>query len=99
MTYPLHTKWKQTIKIRGEWGNSGIYLENNDLTQGEHAGTHMDAPSHFIKGGRRMHEIPLEEFSGPAVVVDIAEQASKDRDARWGARKIIRDNFVSISTP
>lgn len=33
VTFPLHTKWKQTIKNRGNWGDTDIYLENNDLTQ------------------------------------------------------------------
>jgi kynurenine formamidase len=50
-------------------------LENNDIEQGEHAGTHMDAPAHFIKGKWRIHQIPMEKFAGPAVVVDITEKA------------------------
>jgi len=75
VTYPLHTKFKLTIKLRGQWGNSGLYVENNDIEQGEHAGTHIDAPAHFIKGGWRVHQIPLEKFSGPAVVIDITEKA------------------------
>ncbi len=44
-------------------------------------GTHMDAPSHFIKGSWRLHEIPMERFSGPAVVVDISARAERDADA------------------
>lgn len=36
-----------------------------------HAGTHVDAPSHMLKGGKDIHDIPLQAFIGPAVVADI----------------------------
>ena len=46
----------------------------------EHTGTHMDAPAHFSKGGKYMHEIPMENLMGPAVVIDIKEQAKTNKD-------------------
>jgi len=73
VTHPLHTPYKMTIKLRGEVGD--LYVENNDLEQGEHAGTHIDAPAHFARGNYRMHQIPLRQFAGPAVVIDITERA------------------------
>lgn len=33
-----------------------------------HNGTHIDAPLHFIPGGKSVDLIPLEKFSGPAFV-------------------------------
>jgi arylformamidase len=36
-----------------------------------HAGSHVDAPEHFVKGGKQIHELPLETFIGPAVVADV----------------------------
>jgi len=36
-----------------------------------HAGSHVDAPEHFVKGGRQIHELPLDMFIGPAVVADV----------------------------
>jgi arylformamidase len=36
-----------------------------------HAGSHVDAPEHFVKGGKQIHELPLEMFIGPAVVADV----------------------------
>ncbi len=42
----------------------------------------MDAPAHFIRGLWRIHQIPLGRFSGQAVVIDISEEAEKDKDAR-----------------
>jgi len=36
-----------------------------------HAGSHVDAPEHFVKGGKQIHELTLETFYGPAVVADV----------------------------
>lgn len=36
-----------------------------------HAGTHMDAPLHFVDGGKTIDTIPLETVIGPARVVDV----------------------------
>ena len=36
-----------------------------------HAGSHVDAPEHMVKGGKQLHELPLELFAGDAVVADL----------------------------
>ena len=41
-----------------------------------HAGTHMDAPRHFIKGGQSLNEMPLDATVGPAWVIKIADPVS-----------------------
>ena len=35
-----------------------------------HNGTHIDAPCHFIKGGKAVDEIDAEVFVGPAYVAE-----------------------------
>jgi arylformamidase len=42
------------------------------IEMGSHTGTHIDAPFHFVEGGRRLEEIPIEELVGPATVIQIA---------------------------
>jgi len=42
------------------------------IEMGSHTGTHIDAPYHFVEGGRRLESIPLDELVGPATVVQIA---------------------------
>jgi arylformamidase len=57
-------------------------LDNGDvatvskLEMGAHTGTHIDAPSHFIKGGKNIDEIPLETLMGPALVIECSPEAS-----------------------
>lgn len=49
------------------------------IEMGSHTGTHVDAPYHFVDGGRRLHEIPLEQFVGPATVFEIPRVRSIGR--------------------
>lgn len=41
-----------------------------------HLGTHIDAPAHMLKQGKTLDELPLEAFSGRAVVLPV--QAGTD---------------------
>jgi len=44
-------------------------------------GTHVDPPSHFIRGGRTLDQIPVEEMILPLVVLDISSRVVSDPDA------------------
>lgn len=48
----------------------------------EHYGTHMDAPLHFAAKGASVDQIPAARFFGPAVVIDVHDEAAKDADYR-----------------
>lgn len=53
----------RTIAEHG-WNASTLHLYS-------HAGTHMDAPTHFAVGSRTIDQIPLEGCIGPAWIVDL----------------------------
>lgn len=38
---------------------------------GSHAGTHVDAPGHFLEGGAGVSGLPLQTLVGPARVLDV----------------------------
>lgn len=40
-----------------------------------HAGTHMDAPRHFLQDGKTIDTVQLEKCIGPALVVDLSHAA------------------------
>jgi kynurenine formamidase len=42
------------------------------LAMGSHQGTHLDAPFHFYPEGKKIHQMPLEPFFGPARLLDLA---------------------------
>lgn len=54
----------------------------HDLELGEHVGTHVDAPMHWISGqdGEDIASIPISRLVGPAVVIDRSAQADADPD-------------------
>jgi arylformamidase len=46
------------------------------LIMSAHAGTHLDAPAHFISGGKTLDQYPLERFLLPARVVSVEDDES-----------------------
>lgn len=38
-----------------------------------HTGTHMDAPSHLLRDGRNLDEMPMSQFSGRATTLDVSD--------------------------
>jgi kynurenine formamidase len=57
---------------------NGFYKQ--EWTFDEHSGTHMDAPGHFVAGGRLTPQLEASELILPLVVIDIARRAKADPD-------------------
>jgi kynurenine formamidase len=54
----------------------------------EHYGTHLDAPAHFPGGKQYLDQIPMAHFFGPAVVIDVHDEVSKDSDYRLRVTRV-----------
>jgi kynurenine formamidase len=54
----------------------------NDISTGEHTGTHFDAPVHWVTGadGEDVSQVPPARLIGPAAVLDFSAQAAADPD-------------------
>jgi kynurenine formamidase len=54
----------------------------NDISTGEHTGTHFDAPVHWVTGRERedVAQVPPSRLVAPAAVLDFAAQAAADPD-------------------
>jgi kynurenine formamidase len=56
----------------------------NNVSFGEHTGTHFDAPIHWISGRDLPHNaidtLPVEHFIAPACVIDCNKEANADAD-------------------
>jgi len=72
------------------WGISegGWWYASNEFSASEHGGTHADAPIHFAQKGRTIDQIPLSEWIGPAVKIDVSEKCEKNRDYLLSAADI-----------
>jgi kynurenine formamidase len=64
----------------------------NNLSFGEHTGTHFDAPIHWISGRDRpnnaLDALPIEHFIAPACVIDCSAEAKADADFLLSLRHI-----------
>lgn len=67
-----------------------------------HAGTHMDAPLHFLNGARTMERLDLNKCVGPALVVDVSHKQPHDfitvADLGMAAGKIEAESRVLLYT-
>jgi len=72
------------------WGISegGWWYASNQYSAAEHGGTHVDAPIHFAENGRTIDKVPLEEWIGPAVKIDVTDKCEKNRDYLLSAADI-----------
>ena len=54
----------------------------NNITMGEHTGTHFDAPVHWVTGQHYADgftdTLPVQRFVAPAVVIDCSKEAAAD---------------------
>ncbi len=65
------TPWHQTVKLEQMGTIDTVGRNTHSILLGSHTGTHMDAPYHFIKGGRTIESTPLETLCGPISVIDL----------------------------
>ena len=65
---------------------NGFYKQ--EWTFDEHSGTHLDAPGHFIAGGRKTPQLTPQELIAPIAVIDISKRAKSNPDAEVTADDI-----------
>jgi kynurenine formamidase len=64
------------------YNEPGPFWKHHNIHTGEHIGTHIDAPVHWIsgKGGHDVSTIPPARLVGPAVVLDFTAQVAANND-------------------
>jgi kynurenine formamidase len=77
--FPVYTPPQATRRPIAQLPGDGYYAQ--EWTFGEHTSTHLDAPGHFVQGGRFVTQLKLTELVVPIVVVDIADKARRNPDA------------------
>ena len=73
-----------TIERISRYDDDGPAWYWNNLTLGEHTGTHFDAPIHWVTGkdcpNGKTDTIPPGKFVGPACVIDVEAEVEADPD-------------------
>lgn len=95
LTSPLHAdtpilqlppQWGQTQPFQLEeisrYDDRGPAWYWNNIRTGEHTGTHLDAPNHWVTGKDKedVAQIPVNRLIGPAVVIDKVKEATENPD-------------------
>lgn len=104
-TWPGNEPYRWTVGSRGEQ-EGGYYVEANSFCVGEHAGTHLDAPAHFMRNRSRLEKIALDSLIGNAVVVNLTSKVTPDYQCtvedlqQWESQhgRIPDDSVVLINT-
>ncbi len=92
LTHPLYDEmpfWPGGVpfkKIRLVDYDQGYQLHKFET--GENTGTHVDAPSHFIKGNKTIDQLSLSELIVPAVVIDIQKKVAENPDYQLTAADV-----------
>src|SRR5215469_2760179 len=83
---PLPPQWPNTPAFQlheiSRYDERGPAWYWNWFSTGEHTGTHFDAPIHWVSGkdlpDNSVDRLPPGKFVGPACVIDISAEASRD---------------------
>lgn len=64
------------------YNEPGPFWKHHNIHTGEHIGTHIDAPIHWVSGreGHDVSTIPVDRLMGPAAVMDLRSQVEADPD-------------------
>jgi rhamnosyltransferase len=80
---PLHAElavWPGSKRFAMEWtkrfDRDGV--NESHLSLNTHTGTHIDAPFHFVEGGKKLDEVNLEKLIGESHVVEHLESTPVD---------------------
>ena len=78
---------------------------NTKLTLATHIGTHVDAPYHFHPDGVTVENMPLNRYTGPALLLDLRQVAKgltplsvADLQHAGGTPAAVRDKIVVLFT-
>jgi arylformamidase len=67
------------------------------LSMSAHTGTHVDAPLHYLRGGRSVEAMDLDGLIGPARVLEIADAAAVTV-AELGRHRVRRGDRLLLKT-
>lgn len=63
-----------------------------------HTGTHIDAPSHFLRDGKTIDEINLDRINGPCKVLDLTAVVERITDEWLQQHSIEKDDIILCKT-
>ncbi len=78
------------MKLDWKVNTGGWWYASNNYGAAEHGGTHVDAPVHFSEKGRTIDQIPLSEWIGQVVKIDVVAECLENRDYQLTVKDVKR---------
>lgn len=87
---PCFVPW--TIFSKHGYDSEAIFMST-------HTGTHMDAPSHFVRGSQSIDRIPARRFVAEGIVISLPKKANElIKESELKGHEIRKNDAVIIST-
>jgi arylformamidase len=79
LSYPIRPHWRWPVEVeRVKAHERGNVFQTSVVRLSMHGYTHTDAPVHFLADGASHELTPLEQFIGPARVVDLSHRGADE---------------------
>lgn len=103
LTMPIKTHWRWRVEINKFHGfEKGDQIQSSSIMIEAHAFTHIDSPLHFLKSGKAIDDIPLDQLVGEAAVIDVSYKAANEaitsEDLEQHGRHVKAGDIVLIKT-
>lgn len=69
-TWPTQPRFQSNIYASQEYGDGSFHCS---IHMSEHTGTHVDAPKHFIVGGKPINQVDIRQLIGRGVRIDATD--------------------------
>jgi len=79
---PFGNTWPFSLEEISRYDDRGPAWYWNNIHTGEHTGTHLDAPVHWVtaKDGEDVSQIRPQRLVAPAAVIDVSDRVAADPD-------------------
>lgn len=79
LTYPIRDNFRYPVQLaRVRAHERGDVFQSTRVELSCHTMTHTDAPVHFVAGGQTLDQLPLESWSGEALIVDLSSVGERE---------------------
>ena len=91
-------KDKKNVRLKQlkTFDNDGV--RESAILCGTHIGTHVDAPSHFLRDGKTIDQVSLSQLMGPCIVIDFTAVTEKIVPADLQKHDITQEQIVLFKT-
>lgn len=91
-------KDRKTIDIRASKTFEKDQVRESLITLSSHSGTHIDAPSHFLKDGISIDQVSLGSIIGPCTVIDLTEVTECITEEHLRTQTITPEDRILLKT-